>query len=62
MSADDVADELTRAKWLPTAGSADRWDSPCGKIKGALPGYALWRKRRDEHREAGGSPQEEATT
>lgn len=54
---DAEADELVRADWRPSVRRSGCWDGPCGKIKGALPGYALWRMRRDEHREAGGSPQ-----
>ena len=60
MSADDVADELTRAGWRPSVRRPGRWDGPCGKIKGALPGYALWRKRRDEQRERGSQTRETA--
>lgn len=61
MSADDVADELTRAGWRPSVRRPGCWDGPCGKIKGALPGYALWRMRRDSAREAGGRSQKETT-
>jgi hypothetical protein len=61
MSADDVADELTRAGWRPSIRYAGRWDSPCSKLKGIPHLRALEIARRDARRDAGESSQTRET-